>query len=367
MLDASHEAHVVAAVAAAALVTPGEAVAARMAQAIKATHGHWTRRPDDLDDDVDRLLSPRTEVVTVIVGRGVDPAVADAVRMSVASAAPGADVDVYEGNQLDSGHRRWRGERAAVTAIGSTEPLEARARRPHRGALAKLGLATVGDLLRHYPRRYGAPGEFTDMTVLRDRRTRHRHGRGAVRDRAPDALSRRRDARGRRDRRPRHACSSRSSPSARACCACTRTSCGPVAPGLFTGTVGEYRGKRQLTHPDYLIVGVDAADADEAMYEASRPIPIYPAAASAPTWRIGRAVRTVLDPLTEADVPDPIPAGLRERDELAHAARGAAAVHVPETRGGRRRGQARLALRGGARACRRRWRGAGRSTRRSPP
>ncbi len=45
------------------------------------------------------------------------------------------------------------------------------------------------------------------------------------------------------------------------------------------------------------------------MVEASRPIPIYPAAASAPTWRIARAVRTVLDPLTEADVPDPVPVG----------------------------------------------------------
>ncbi len=99
VLDASHEAHVVAAIAASALVTPGESVAARMAQAIKNTTVLDTT-PGDLDDDVDQMLSPRTEVVTVIVGRGVDPAVADRVRLSVASAAPGADVAVYEGNQL---------------------------------------------------------------------------------------------------------------------------------------------------------------------------------------------------------------------------------------------------------------------------
>jgi len=99
VLDASHEAHVVAAIAASALATPGESVAARMAQAISDTIVIDTTA-GDLDEDVDELLSSRTEVVTVIVGRGVDPAVADRVRMSVASAAPGADVAVYEGNQL---------------------------------------------------------------------------------------------------------------------------------------------------------------------------------------------------------------------------------------------------------------------------
>ena len=34
------------------------------------------------------------------------------------------------------------------------------------GPLAKLGLHTVGDLLRHYPRRYGDPGTLTDLAGL---------------------------------------------------------------------------------------------------------------------------------------------------------------------------------------------------------
>ena len=47
------------------------------------------------------------------------------------------------------------------------EPL-ARALGERTGAtLAKLGLTSVGDLLRHYPRRYGTPGEFTDIRSLR--------------------------------------------------------------------------------------------------------------------------------------------------------------------------------------------------------
>lgn len=99
VLDAAHEAHVVAAIAASTLVTPGESVAVRMAQAVARTRVFDTSA-DDLDEDVDNMINSRTEVVTVIVGRGVDPAVADRVRLSVASAAPGADVAVYEGNQL---------------------------------------------------------------------------------------------------------------------------------------------------------------------------------------------------------------------------------------------------------------------------
>src|SRR5215831_15970258 len=33
---------------------------------------------------------------------------------------------------------------------------------------AALGLRTSGDLLRHYPRRYGQRGELTDLASLRD-------------------------------------------------------------------------------------------------------------------------------------------------------------------------------------------------------
>jgi len=98
VLDAAHEAHVVAAIAAAALVTPGESVAERMAAAIANTTTVDSTE-HDLDDDVAALVDSRTEVVTVILGRGVNLAVANSVRMTVAAAAPGADVAVYEGNQ----------------------------------------------------------------------------------------------------------------------------------------------------------------------------------------------------------------------------------------------------------------------------
>ncbi|WP_062315785.1 ATP-dependent DNA helicase RecG [Demequina maris] len=209
------------------------------------------------------------------------------------------------------------------------------------GSLGKLGLETVGDLLRHYPRRYGAPGEFTPLaelrvgehvTVMAEVRTatvRQMRSRGgamleAVVTDGRDSLQLTFFAK-RAGVLRMHEDKLR-----------------PGRRGLFTGTVGDYRGRRQLTHPDYLIVGVDAADEDEALAEASRPIPIYPAAASVPTWRIGRAVRAVLDPLTEADVPDPIPAEIRERRGLPTLLEALRLVHVPDPDADHRRGRARL-------------------------
>ncbi|MGC4175036.1 ATP-dependent DNA helicase RecG [Demequina sp.] len=207
--------------------------------------------------------------------------------------------------------------------------------------LAKLGLTTVGELLRHYPRRYGTPGEFTDirslrtgehvtvMAQVRSATVRTMHSRGGAMLEA--IVSDGRDTLQLTFFAKRTGVLRMHEDKLR-----------PGRTGLFTGTVGEYRGKRQLTHPDYLIVGVDAADADEAIYEALRPIPIYPAAASAPTWRIARAVRTVLDPLQEADVPDPIPADLREQRGLPTLLESLRLVHEPEHASDHERGRARL-------------------------
>jgi ATP-dependent DNA helicase RecG len=194
--------------------------------------------------------------------------------------------------------------------------------------LGKLGLRTVGDLLRHYPRRYGEPGTLTDMdrlalgehvTVLARvaratvRPMRARSGallQAVVTDgshelaltffaKRPGAL------------RPHE------------------DKLRPGRTGLFTGVVSAYRGTRQLTHPDYVLVGVDADDEESAMFEASRPIPIYPASASVPSWRIQRAVRTVLDPLTADDVADPVPYEVRARLGLAARLDALRAIHAP--------------------------------------
>ena len=209
------------------------------------------------------------------------------------------------------------------------------------GSLAKLGLETVGDLLRHYPRRYGRPGDLTDLSSLRlgeyvsvlaevrsvTMRPMRQRG-GALLEAVVT------DGRGTLDLTffAKRAGALR----------VHEDRLRPGRTGLFTGTVREYRGRRQLTHPDYLVVGIDAGSEEEAILEATRPIPLYPATASVPTWRIAKSVRTVLDPLTEADVPDPVPVDLLARRHHPGLLAALRDVHAPEDDAAWARGRARL-------------------------
>ncbi|QTE28655.1 ATP-dependent DNA helicase RecG [Pengzhenrongella sicca] len=208
------------------------------------------------------------------------------------------------------------------------------------GPLGKLGLHTTGDLLRHYPRRYNEPGQLTDlssiqvgehvtvMAQVRQATVRQVRSGGymlaAVVTDGSRSLNLTFFAKA---KRPLHGHE-------------IKLRAGRV--GLFTGTVSLYQRTRQLTHPDYVIVGVDVDDEAEALVEAGRPIPIYPASASIPSWRIQTSVRTVLGPLTEADVPDPLPAALRQERTLSTLYEALRDVHEPFTDDQSRRGMHRL-------------------------
>ncbi|SDS36103.1 ATP-dependent DNA helicase RecG [Paraoerskovia marina] len=222
-----------------------------------------------------------------------------------------------------------------------TEPLSAVLGARSAAPLAKMGIETVSDLLGHYPRRYGDPGRVSDLAALAIgehvtvmarvaratvRQMRSRGGamlQAVVTDGTHNLsltfFAKRAGVLRHHEDRLR-----------------------PGRMGLFTGVVGDYRGERQLTHPDYLIVGVDADDEESALVEATRPIPIYPASASAPSWRIQRAVRTVLDPLTEDDVPDPVPQGVRHGHGWGSRLEALRDVHEPYDERQWRRGRDRL-------------------------
>ncbi|GAA1983973.1 ATP-dependent DNA helicase RecG [Isoptericola halotolerans] len=221
------------------------------------------------------------------------------------------------------------------------EPLTTTLGKRAAGPLAKMGLETVDDLLRHYPRRYGDPGRMTDM----DRLQLGEHV--TVMARVASATVRPMRSRGGALLQAtvtdgRHELSLTFFAKRAGALRPHEDKLRPGRSGLFTGVVSDYRGSRQLTHPDYVLVGVDADDDEEAMVEASRPIPIYPATASVPTWRIQRAVRTVLDPLTEDDVVDPVPDEVRARLGLPTRLDALRAVHVPDSAEHWQRGRRRL-------------------------
>jgi ATP-dependent DNA helicase RecG len=115
--------------------------------------------------------------------------------------------------------------------------------------------------------------------------------------------------------------------------------------GLFSGKVGSFRGSRQLTHPEYQIIaeGGDevSGDDDTVARYAGALIPVYPATAQMPSWRIAASVGLVLDQLPE-DLEDPIPAEVRARQGLLALRTALLAVHRPEDRSDVARARERL-------------------------
>ncbi|MPV36240.1 ATP-dependent DNA helicase RecG [Georgenia subflava] len=196
-------------------------------------------------------------------------------------------------------------------------------------ALGKLGLRTVEDLLRHYPRRYGDRGRLTALAELRTgehvtviarvagndlRAMRNRSG-AILTVRITDGteeltltfFGKHRGSLEYHERRLR-----------------------PGATGMFTGTVSLYRGARQLTHPDYDTFD-DLDDEFEAVQKVDWPIPIYPASSAIASWRIGKAVQTLMATIEASDVPEALPAAYRKEHRLPDVLTALRRVHEPHS------------------------------------
>ena len=105
----------------------------------------------------------------------------------------------------------------------------------------------------------------------------------------------------------------------------------PGLHGLFSGQVSTFRGKRQLSHPEYELIGLGAAGSERAVEFASELIPIYPASKDIASWQIADSVRLALAAV-EIDG-DPLPAQLRARHKLQGYARALQAIHRPADAG----------------------------------
>jgi ATP-dependent DNA helicase RecG len=186
------------------------------------------------------------------------------------------------------------------------------------------GLRTVGDLLSYYPRRYETRGELTDLAGLRDgehvtvqamiasvstRPMRNRRGSifEAIVTDGRGKLTLTFFGKGRQDWREQRLA--------------------PGQYGLFSGQVSSFRGKRQLSHPEYELIESGPAGSARAMEFATEVIPIYPASKDIASWQIADAVRLALAAV-ELDG-DPLPARIRDRYGLYGYARALNAIHRP--------------------------------------
>ncbi len=196
-------------------------------------------------------------------------------------------------------------------------------------------MRTVGDLLSHYPRRYVQRGAASDLDAL-------------TVDEQVTVQARVRSAQNRTYGKPDHGRRRNRQP-VRTEVVVTDGSgellltffkqpwqidkLKPGALGLFAGKVGSFRGRRQLLHPEYVLldpVGGSSTDADgDYAAHLVRPmIPVYPATARLASWRIASCCAAALDALGELD--DPLPADLRDRRGLVDLRTALEGVHRPD-------------------------------------
>ena len=193
-----------------------------------------------------------------------------------------------------------------------------------------FGIRTVGDLLRHYPRRLAERGQLTDLaslrvdddvTVLAEVRTcrmvpyRSRIG-GRAESRLEVVVG---DGKGTLQltffgRRQ----------------AWRERELTPGTLGLFAGKVSVFRNTRQLTHPEYELLPGDGFERHEADLYANTLIPVYPATKEIRSWTIGKAVGLVLGSLDRVD--DPMPPDVLTRHGLMDLGSALEAMHQPDSR-----------------------------------
>ncbi|GAA0494259.1 ATP-dependent DNA helicase RecG [Streptomyces sp. NPDC046215] len=203
-----------------------------------------------------------------------------------------------------------------------------------------LDLHTVGDLLHHYPRRYAERGELTRLAdlpldehatvvaqVAKAAMKTFNHGKGVrlevvVTD-GSGSLTLVFFGRGAYAREKELL---------------------PGRRGMFAGKVSLFNRTRQLLHPDYELLDKESG-AEAAESFAGRLLPIYPACKQFQSWKLTKAVDTLLD-LFEAErwqgIVDPLPPALREGRGLAELADAFRKVHRPRTKADIEDARARL-------------------------
>ncbi|MFD5077127.1 ATP-dependent DNA helicase RecG [Streptomyces sp. NPDC058371] len=195
-----------------------------------------------------------------------------------------------------------------------------------------LGLHTVGDLLHHYPRRYEERGQLTHLADLP--MDEHATVVAQVADarlltfassKAPRGKGQRlevtiTDGSGRLQlvffgngvHKPHK----------------------DLLPGtraMFSGKVSVFNHRLQLAHPAYELLRGDGDEAAETVDSwAGSLIPIYPATAKLESWKLAKAVQTVLPSAQEAV--DPLPESLRDGRGLVALPEALLKIHRPHTK-----------------------------------
>ncbi|CAL9583710.1 ATP-dependent DNA helicase RecG [Streptomyces sp. enrichment culture] len=195
-----------------------------------------------------------------------------------------------------------------------------------------LGLHTVGDLLHHYPRRYEERGQLTHLADL-------------PMDEHVTVVAQVADAR-------LHTFASAKAPRGKGQRLEVTITDGsgrvqlvffgngvhkphkellPGTRAMFAGKVSVFNRRLQLAHPAYELLRGDPDEPGTSVETwAGALIPIYPATAKLESWKIGKALQTVLPTAREAA--DPLPESLRRGRGLIPLPEALLKIHRPHTK-----------------------------------
>ena len=201
-----------------------------------------------------------------------------------------------------------------------------------------LKVVTVGDLMRHVPRRYFSGTELSDLSVLQegeevavmaevvDARTFN----------VPDRPNYRLPSKPRleatiTDHRGRLTCTFFGQPRL---INYWQGQLLPGARGIFAGKVTRFNSRLQLAHPDFVIldefggvIGGAAHNASLASASRSPMVGLYPIAGKLRTWTIADCAALALDSL--AGIEDPVPEWVRQAAGVVDLESAFRAIHQP--------------------------------------
>ncbi len=182
-------------------------------------------------------------------------------------------------------------------------------------------IKTVGDLMRHYPRRYLVRGELSDISELVEG--------DEVTILAEVLSSTNRPLRGRKGSIFEVVVTDGSDKLSLTFFnqAWREKELKAGRQGLFAGKVGVFNGKKQLAHPDYEMIP-DGNDVDAAASSfAGKYLPVYPASAKMPSWKISKCVEMAIDSLDEVE--DFLPEHIRSSFGYPTLHQGLVQLHRP--------------------------------------
>ena len=212
----------------------------------------------------------------------------------------------------------------------------AKAQKRNEGITERLGIETVGDLLRHFPRRYLETGSLSRPEALEDGQLITVVGE--------ISHSEKKSYQDRRTGRPAYrqeVVLRTEGPSLRMTFFAQKAHIASFNErrfetgrrGIFMGKVGTFGGQWQLTNPQMVLFGAEGETSDDLAafsLEAIGPLyPLYPATKDVESWDLQKAIsfaRSVVD-----EVPELLPEAVLDEYDVLDARTALDLIHAPET------------------------------------